>query len=95
MAKIQITNKLKNYGKQTELWYHPHQGDVYELNLDTKKGFLVKRPETETNGLYLVKHSHAEIVEYDDDLDDDMVQSWGNPQRYLTNTAMKLWRQTT
>lgn len=56
---------LKSYGKDTKLWYHPHQGEEFELFLDTKKGYLVHR-EGEPKK-WLVKRKHAELILPDDD----------------------------
>lgn len=66
---IQIKDTLKNYGKDKELWYYPHQGETYPVIMDTKKGYLVQRPieEEAKDTLYLVKHKHAVL------LDDEMV----------------------
>ena len=56
---------LRSYGKDTGLWYHPHQGEAFELFLDTKKGYLVHR-EGEPKK-WLVKRKHAELIFPDDD----------------------------
>lgn len=67
---IVIKNNLKNYGKDTELWYHSYQGEEYPVVLSTKKGYLVHRPEMEDNKMYLVKFKHADYIDVPDD---DMV----------------------
>lgn len=66
---IRIVNTLKDYGKDTDLWYYPYQGETYPVVMDTKKGWLVRRPveEQAEDTLYLVKHNHATLV------DDEMV----------------------
>lgn len=68
---IEIKDNLKDYGKDTELWYYSHQGEQFPLALETKKGYLVSREEMPGTKLYLVKFKHAE--EHFDELDDEMV----------------------
>lgn len=78
---IEILTNLKKTGKETGLWYHPFQGERFDLCLDTKKGYLVKRNDVESSKMYLVKHKHGVFIEpeYDEDvesideLDDDIV----------------------
>ena len=69
---IRIKDNLKTYGKDTELWYFDHQGETYPVTLDTRKGFLVHRPEVEGARMYLVKNKHAEWVD-EEPLDDEIV----------------------
>lgn len=70
---IKITDNLKNYGKDTQLWYHPFQGQSFELFMDTKKGYLVRRYDIEETRTFLVKHKHGKWLEEEDILDDDIV----------------------
>lgn len=63
MSYVLIKNNLKKYGNDLNLWYHPFQGKTYELYLDTKKGYLVHRPELESNKSWLIKKSHAELLD--------------------------------
>ena len=55
---IRINDNLKTYGKETSLWYHPHQGETFPLLMDTKQGYLVVREEQDRRN-WLVKHKHA------------------------------------
>lgn len=83
MDYIQIkTNTLKNYGKDKELWYHSKQGETYLLFMETKKGYLVIRHDSEDNKKWLVRKNHGFLIEIDednvaheilDDIDDDIV----------------------
>lgn len=76
---VRIKNNLKNYGDDKELWYYDYQGETFPLNLDTKKGYLVKHEHEGELKLYMVKKKHGEFVEVivDDSAgetpDDDMV----------------------
>lgn len=83
MDYIQIkTDTLKNYGKDKELWYHSKQGETYLLFMETKKGYLVVRHDTDDDKKWLVRKSHGSLIEVDennvaheilDDIDDDIV----------------------
>lgn len=68
---IQIKNNLKNYGKDLNLWYHPHQGEIFSVFLDTKKGYLVHR-EGESQK-WLVKYKHAQEEDQPELSVDDIV----------------------
>lgn len=63
---IRIKQNLKDYGAEKKLWYHPHQGETYPVVMETKKGFLVKRPLEELDGgedtYYLVKEKHTTVL---------------------------------
>lgn len=69
---IKIKDNIKNYGKEKTLWYNGHQGEVYPVVLETRKGFLVNRPNKDGK-MFLVKHKHAEEIIDDSPSDDDMV----------------------
>lgn len=83
MDYIQIkTNILKNYGKDKELWYHSKQGETYLLFMETKKGYLVIRHDSDDDKKWLVRKPHGSLIEVDennvahkitDDIDDDIV----------------------
>lgn len=76
---IEILTNLKTTGKDTTLWYYSMQGQQFDLCLDTKKGYLVKRNDIEDTRMYLVKHKHGTFVEPEESadilpaLDDDIV----------------------
>lgn len=76
---IEILTNLKTTGKETTLWYYAMQGQQFDLCLDTKKGYLVKRHDMEDTKMYLVKHKHGvfveaeEFAEESESLDDDIV----------------------
>lgn len=58
---IVIKNNLKKYGEETQLWYYPYQGKAFELFMETRKGYLVLRPESDERWLVRKKHGD-EIV---------------------------------
>ncbi len=68
---IEVTTELKNYGKESTLWYHAYQGEQFALVMDTKQGFLVHHPEKA--GLHLIKHAHGTEVDDMFPADDEIV----------------------
>lgn len=76
---IEIKYNFKSNGKDTQLWYYGMEGKQFDLCLDTKKGYLVKRTDIEDSRMYLIKHKHGVFVEPEDldcgleNLDDEMV----------------------
>lgn len=71
---IEIVNNLQSTGNDTLLWYYPMQGQQFDLCLDTKKGYLVKRMDVETTKMYLVKHKHGVFI-YPEDLEEETISS--------------------
>ena len=57
---------LKPTAMNKKLWYFEFQNMEFKLALDTKKGYLVKRPES--TQMYLVKHNHGMEISLDDDI---------------------------
>lgn len=62
-----IIKTIKNSEKNKRLWYFEYQNQKFQLAFDTKKGYLVNRKsDNGKNSMYLVKHSHADLI--DDDI---------------------------
>ena len=57
-------NELPSKTTFKNLWYYEHQGEEFPLFMDTKKGYLVARPDEQIK--WLVKHSHSEEILVDD-----------------------------
>lgn len=76
---VRVKTNLKKYGDDKNLWYFDYQDKTFPLNLDTKKGYLVKHEYEEEQKLFLIKKKHGELVEVVIDSpagetpDDDMV----------------------
>lgn len=63
MIKIKYINYSSNNSK---LWYYDLENNKYPLFMNTKKGYLVHRPELDDTKTWLIKKGHASIV--DDDI---------------------------
>lgn len=59
---IEITN-LKYSERNQNYWYQEMVGQTFPLMLDTKKGYLVHRPDLKETKSFLVKHKHGKLVE--------------------------------
>ena len=66
---IEIKTTLKKYGDETRLWYFGHQGEQFPVVFDTKEGYLVQRQDVETTKLFLVKHKHAVLMDFEEELE--------------------------
>lgn len=59
---VKIKTNIPFNNKTRQLWYYKHQGETYELMLDTKAGFLVHRHDKDSTSKWNIKHKHAELL---------------------------------